>query len=91
MRTLPVILLLVVVPFAPAADEKTVIATGDWSETVDGVSAQTGRTGYLLVANEAWELEAGKKYTVNARVVSKAKDPKGWAGPLTLPAVEFRP
>ncbi len=78
---------------ARAADPKDAVIVGGSSATfrLDRVSAQTGRTGYLLVANEAWELETGKRYTVKAKVVSKAKDPKGWAGPLVLPAVEFRP
>jgi hypothetical protein len=81
------------VSLARAADPAdAVIAGGSTAEfRVDRVSAKTGRAGYLLLANEVWELEAGKAYTVKARVVSKAKDPKGWAGPLDLPPVEFRP
>lgn len=58
---------------------------------IDRASGRAGRAGYLLLVNEAWELEPGKAYTGTGKVISKAKVPKGWAGPLELPPVIFTP
>jgi hypothetical protein len=75
-----------------AGPADAVIAGGSRAEfRIDRVYARTGRAGYLLLANGAWELEPGKTYTVRGKLVSKAKDPKGWSGPLELPDVVFTP
>jgi hypothetical protein len=54
---------------------------------IDRGSGQGSRGGYLLQMYKAWLLEPGKAYTVTGKLVSRAKDPKGWTGPLDLPAV----
>ena len=81
------------VSIARAADPDDAVIAGTSCAVfrIDRVSGKTGRTGYLLLVNEAWELEPGKTYTITGKLVSKAKDPKGWAGPLELPPVIFTP
>lgn len=79
------------VSIARAADPSDAVLAGGTRTAfrIDREFAKTGRAGYLLLGTGAWELEPGKRYTVRGKVVSKAKDPKGWAGPVDLPPVTF--
>lgn len=81
------------VSIARAADPADAVIAGTSCAVfrIDRVSGKTGRAGCLLLVNDAWELETVKTYTVKGKLISKAKDPKGFAGPLELPPVTFTP